>query len=107
MSKREEMMKTMLDISKQTAILAYDLCESGNPVTPEKLNVFAQHFMMANMLVGIIHGDNESEILDDCIDATLEVMVDAGYKNQDGSNTTYADQMVSGFEAHYANKTKP
>ena len=107
MSQRDEMMGIMLHLSKQTAVLSHDLCESGKPVTPEKLKVFAQHFMAVNMVVGLLHGDDETEILDDCIDSMLEAMVDAGYKNPDGSNTQHAVEMLARFEAYHANKSKP
>lgn len=107
MSQRDEMMGIMLRLSKQTAVLSHDLCEIGNPVTPEKLKVFAQHFMAVNMLVGLMHGDDETDILDDCIDSMLEAMVDAGYKNPDGSNTQQTEQMMRSFETYHKNKTKP
>lgn len=92
--------ETVLLLTQQLDMLSYDLTKMGTEVTKEKLKTFGLTFMSLNVLMGILHGDDEADIFMDTVDATLDAMVDAGYKFKDGSNTEYSEHLRMAYTQH-------
>lgn len=87
--------ETMLKMGIQLRMLERDICD-GN-ATPEKVRAFAMLFTALNLMDAIVKGVEIDSLFEDTIDATIEAMVQAGYKNPDGTNTPLADSLAMGI----------
>lgn len=102
----ELVQKTMLKMGMQLRMLERDICE-GN-ATPEKVRAFAMNFTVLNLMDAIVKGVEIESLFEDAIDASIEAMVQAGYKNPDGTNTPLADSVAKGLVAkHEPPKDEP
>lgn len=87
--------ETMLKMGMQLRMLERDICE-GN-ATPEKVRAFALNFTVLNLIDAMLKGVEIESLFEDAIDASIETMVQAGYKNPDGTNTPLADSLATGL----------
>lgn len=87
--------ETMLKMGLQLRMLERDICE-GN-ATPEKVRAFALNFTVLNLMDAMLKGVEIDSLFEDAIDASIEAMVQAGYKNPDGINTPLADSLAMGL----------
>lgn len=87
--------ETMLKMGLQLRMLERDICE-GN-ATPEKVRAFAMNFTVLNLMDAMLKGVEIESLFEDAIDASIEAMVQAGYKNPDGTNTPLADSLAIGL----------
>ena len=87
--------ETMLKMGLQLRMLERDICE-GN-ATPEKVRAFALNFTVLNLMDAMLKGVEIESLFEDAIDASIEAMVQAGYKNPDGTNTPLADSLATGL----------
>lgn len=87
--------ETMLKMGLQLRMLERDICE-GN-ATPEKVRAFALNFTVLNLMDAMLKGVEIESLFEDAIDASIEAMVQAGYKNPDGTNTPLADSLATGI----------
>lgn len=87
--------ETMLKMGMQLRMLERDICE-GN-ATPEKVLAFALNFTVLNLMDAMLKGVEIESLFEDAIDASIEAMVQAGYKNPDGTNTPLADSLAIGL----------
>lgn len=87
--------ETMLKMGMQLRMLERDICE-GN-ATPEKVRAFALNFTVLNLMDAMLKGVEIESLFEDAIDASIEAMVQAGYKNPDGTNTPLADSLATGL----------
>lgn len=87
--------ETMLKMGMQLRMLERDICE-GN-ATPEKVRAFALNFTVLNLMDAIVKGVEIESLFEDAIDASIEAMVQAGYKNPDGTNTPLAGSLAMGL----------
>lgn len=87
--------ETMLKMGMQLRMLERDICE-GN-ATPEKVRAFAMNFTVLNLMDAMLKGVEIESLFEDAIDASIEAMVQAGYKNPDGTNTPLADSLAIGL----------
>lgn len=86
--------ETMIKLGLQLRMLECDICE-GN-ATPEKVRAFAMNFTVLNLMDAMLKGVEIDSLFEDAIDASIEAMVQAGYKNPDGTNTPLADSLATG-----------
>lgn len=91
----ELVQKTMLKMGIQLRMLERDICE-GN-ATPEKVRAFALNFTVLNLMDAVVKGVEMDSLFEDAVDASIEAMVQAGYKNPDGTNTPLADSLATGI----------
>lgn len=91
----ERVQEAMLKLGLQLRALERDICE-GN-ATPEKVRAFALNFTVLNLMDAILKGVDVEDLFEDAIDASIEAMVHAGYKNPDGTNTPLADSLATGL----------
>lgn len=91
----ELVQKTMLKMGIQLRMLERDICE-GN-ATPEKVRAFALNFTVLNLMDAVVKGVEMDSLFEDAADASIEAMVQAGYKNPDGTNTPLADSLATGI----------
>ena len=87
--------ETMLKMGIQLRMLERDICE-GN-ATPEKVRAFAMNFTVLNLMDALVKGVEMESLFEDAVDASIEAMVQAGYKNPDGTNTPLADAVAMGI----------
>ena len=87
--------ETMLKMGMQLRMLERDICE-GN-ATPEKVRAFAMNFTVLNLMDAIVKGVDVEDLFEDAVDASIDAMVQAGYKNPDGTNTPLADSLAMGL----------
>lgn len=87
--------ETMIKLGLQLRMLERDICE-GN-ATPEKVRAFAMNFTVLNLMDAMLKGVEIDSLFEDAIDASIEAMVQAGYKNPDGTNTPLADSLAMGL----------
>lgn len=87
--------ETMMKLGLQLRMLERDICE-GN-ATPEKVRAFAMNFTVLNLMDAMLKGVEIESLFEDAIDASIEAMVQAGYKNPDGTNTPLADSLATGI----------
>lgn len=87
--------ETMLKMGLQLRMLERDICE-GN-ATPEKVRAFALNFTVLNLMDAVVKGVEMDSLFEDAVDASIEAMVQAGYKNPDGTNTPLADSLATGI----------
>lgn len=91
----ERVQEAMLKLGLQLRALERDICE-GN-ATPEKVRAFALNFTVLNLMDAMLKGVEIESLFEDAIDASIEAMVQAGYKNPDGTNTPLADSLAVGL----------
>lgn len=91
----ERVQEAMLKLCLQLRALERDICE-GN-ATPEKVRSFALNFTVLNLMDAMLKGVEIESLFEDAIDASIEAMVQAGYKNPDGTNTPLADSLAVGL----------
>lgn len=91
----ERVQEAMLKLGLQLRALERDICE-GN-ATPEKVRAFALNFTVLNLMDAMLKGVEIESLFEDAIDASIEAMVQAGYKNPDGTNTPLADSLATGL----------
>lgn len=91
----EFVQKTMLKMEIQLRMLERDICE-GN-ATPEKVRAFAMNFTVLNLMDAVLKGVEIDSLFEDAVDASIEAMIQAGYKNPDGTNTPLADSVAKGL----------
>lgn len=87
--------ETMLKMGMQLRMLERDICE-GN-ATPEKVRAFALNFTVLNLMDAVVKGVEMDSLFEDAVDASIEAMIQAGYKNPDGTNTPLADSLATGL----------
>ena len=94
--------ETMLKMGMQLRMLERDICE-GN-ATPEKVRAFALNFTVLNLMDAVVKGVEIDALFEDAVDASIEAMVQAGYKNPDGTNTPLADSLATGLVTKQASQ---
>lgn len=94
--------ETMMKLGLQLRMLERDICE-GN-ATPEKVRAFAMNFTVLNLMDAMLKGVEIESLFEDAIDASIEAMVQAGYKNTDGTNTPLADSLATGIVTKQASQ---
>ena len=98
----ELVQETMLKMGLQLRMLERDICE-GN-ATPEKVRAFALNVTVLNLMDAVVKGVEIDSLFEDAVDASIEAMVQAGYKNPDGTNTPLADSLAKGLVTKQASQ---